>query len=338
MKWLKRILISLIIIVIFITITVWFLARKPVPSTITYGMSFNTMYARELGLDWKKTYDALLTDLGVRHLRLAAHWPMIEPIKDTYNYEELDYQVNKAKEVGATVVLAVGRRLPRWPECHVPVWAREQDWETQKVEIVDYMTAVVNRYKDNPAIIMWQVENEPYLSLFAFEHCGALDEAFLEQEIALIKSLDGVRPVLVTDSGNLGTWKGAYSHGDAFGTSVYVHFWNPELGQFRTFLPPWFYRVKEKVIAMRYGEKPTYLIELSAEPWLVAPVTEVPLDVQFTRMDLEKFNDILDYARDTRYDTQYLWGGEWWYWLLLKNETAMWERGKEVFTPTPSQQ
>ncbi len=336
MKWLKRILIFLIIMVIFITITVWFLARKPVPESITYGMSFNTMYARELGLDWKQTYDALLDEMKVRHLRLAAHWPMIEPVKDSYNFEELDYQVQKAEAVGATVVLAVGRRLPRWPECHVPTWAREQSWENQKAEIIDYMTVVVNRYKDNPAIIMWQVENEPYLSLFAFEHCGALDEKFLEQEIALIKSLDSVRPVLVTDSGNLGTWKGAYSHGDAFGTSVYVHFWNPELGQFRTFLPPWFYRAKEKVIALRYGEKPTYLIELSAEPWLVAPVTEVPLDVQFTRMDVEKFNDILEYARDTRYDTQYLWGGEWWYWLLLKDKPAMWERGKEVFTTTKS--
>lgn len=336
-KWLKRILIFLIIIVIFITITMWFLARKPVPETITYGMSFNTMYARELGLDWKETYDALLDDMKVRHLRLAAHWPMIEPVKDTYNFEELDYQVQKAEAVGATVVLAVGRRLPRWPECHVPTWAREQSKELEQAELIDYITAVVNRYKDSPAVIMWQAENEPFLSLFAFEHCGALDEAFLEQEIALIKSLDGTRPVLVTDSGNLGTWKGAYSRGDAFGTSVYVHFWNPELGQFRTFLPPWFYRAKEKVIAMRYGEKPTYLIELSAEPWLVAPVTEVPLDVQFTRMDVEKFNDILEYARDTRYDTQYLWGGEWWYWLLLKNEPAMWERGKEVFTPTPSQ-
>ncbi len=333
-KWLKRIVITLLIILIVITITLWFLARKPVPESITYGMSFNTMYARELGLDWKETYDALLDDMQVRHVRLAAHWPMIEPVKDTYNFEELDYQVQKAEAVGATVVLAVGRRLPRWPECHVPTWAAEQSWQEQQAELIDYMTTVVNRYKSSPAVIMWQAENEPYLSLFAFEHCGALDEQFLEQEIALIKSLDGTRPVLVTDSGNLGTWKGAYSQGDAFGTSVYVHFWNPEIGQFRTFLPPWFYRAKEKVITYAYGKKPTYLIELSAEPWLVAPVATVPLDVQFTRMDVEKFNDILEYARGTRYETQYLWGGEWWYWLLLKNESAMWERGKEVFSTT----
>lgn len=307
------------------------LAQKPVPDKITYGMSFNTMYARELGLDWKVTYDAILGELNVRHLRLAAHWPMIEPLRDVYNFEELDYQVAQAEAVGATVVLAVGRRLPRWPECHVPEWARGEEWETQKQEIRSYITAVVERYKNNPAITYWQVENEPYLTVFAYEHCGDFDEAFLTEEVALVKSLDPSRPVLVTDSGNLGTWAGAYRHGDAFGTSVYVHFWNPELGQFRTLLPPWFYRVKENVMKLRYGDKPTFLIELSAEPWLVAPVTEVSLDVQFTRMDVEKFEDILAYATATRFGTQYLWGAEWWYWLHLQNESAMWERGKEVF-------
>lgn len=332
MKWLKRILITLLVFTIVIASLLWWLARKPVPEQITYGMSFNTMYANELGLDWKETYNAILDELGVRHLRLAAHWPMIEPTKDIYNFEELDYQIKKAEDVGATVILAVGRRLPRWPECHVPEWVRTQSWDVQKAELTDYITAVVNRYKDSPAVSVWQVENEPYLSLFAFEHCGPLDEPFLEQEIALVKSLDGTRPVLVTDSGNLGTWHGAYSRGDMFGSSVYVHFWNPELGQFRTFLPPWFYRAKESVMALVYGEKPTYLIELSAEPWLVAPVAEVDLETQFTRMDVTKFNDILEYAKETRYDTQYLWGAEWWYWLLLKEEPAMWERGKELYS------
>lgn len=330
-KWLKRIFITLLILSALIAGLLLWLAQKPVPETITYGMSFNTMYARELGLDWKETYNAILDDLGVRHLRLAAHWPMIEPKKDTYNFEELDYQIKKAEDVGATVVLAVGRRLPRWPECHVPGWAKEQSWDDQKAELVDYLTTVVNRYKGSPAVTVWQVENEPYLSLFAFEHCGTLDEEFLQAEIDLVRALDGTRPVLVTDSGNLGTWKGAYSKGDAFGTSVYVHFWNPELGQFRTFLPPWFYRAKEKAVSLVYGKKPTYLIELSAEPWLVAPVTEVDLSVQFTRMDVNKFNDILKYAKDTRYDQQYLWGAEWWYWLLLQNEPAMWERGQKLY-------
>ena len=314
-----------------VAMVLFILALKPVPETITYGMSFNTPYARELGLDWRETYDAILNDLGVRHLRLAAHWPMVEPAEGVYNFSELDYQIKAAEAVGAEVVLAVGRRLPRWPECHIPDWIRDQVWEEQKAAQLTYMQKVVERYRDSPAVVMWQVENEPYLSVFAFEHCGELDEAFLRQEVAFVRSLDASRPILVTDSGNLGTWFGAYELGDVFGTSVYVHFWNPELGQFRTVLPPWFYRAKEGLVSLWHGEQETILIELSAEPWLVEPIVDVPLDVQFTRMNPEKFADILDYAQATRYERQYLWGAEWWYGLLLQGEEEMWNMGLELF-------
>ena len=322
---------GLLLLVILLVVAVFFLAQKEKPHTITYGMSFNTMYARELGLDWKDTYDAILDDLQVRHLRLAAHWPMIEPKANTYNFEELDYQVNRAEEVGATVVLAVGRRLPRWPECHVPNWAQDLSEVDRRAAQLKYMETVINRYKASPAVTVWQVENEPFLEVFAFDYCGKLDTDFLDKEISLVRTLDGTRPILITDSGNLGTWQGAYSRGDMFGTSVYVHFWNPELGQFRTFLPPWFYRVKDNFMAVIYGEKPTLLIELSAEPWLVEPIVDVPLETQFTRMNLEKFEDILAYAEDTRFETQYLWGAEWWYWLKLQDRPEMWDRGKKLF-------
>lgn len=332
---LKKI-IKYVAIFIFVTIFIvcsllFILSQKEKPERITYGMSFNTMYAQELGLDWVKTYDAILDELKVRHLRLAAHWPMIQPERDVYNFTELDYQVSRAEEVGAEVILAVGRRLPRWPECHVPVWAQELSTEEQQEILIDYIKTVVNRYKDSPAVTVWQVENEPFLKVFAFEHCGELDTNFLDKEIALVKKLDGTRPILVTDSGNLGTWSGAYSRGDMFGTSVYVHFWNPELGQFKTFLPPWFYRVKDNVMAVLHGEKRTVLIELSSEPWLLEPVVNVPLETQFTRMNLQKFEDIITYAEGTHYSEQYLWGAEWWYWLHLQGRSEMWERGKKLF-------
>lgn len=318
-------------LLLLVGVGVILLAQKEKPATITYGMSFNTLYARELGLDWQETYEAIITDLGVRHLRLAAHWPMIEGERDVYNFTEMDYQIKRAEEVGADVILAVGRRLPRWPECHVPTWAQNLPAEVRNEEQLAYMKLVVERYKNSPAVKIWQVENEPFLKAFAFEHCGELDTDFLDTEIALVRSLDDSRPILVTDSGNLGTWKGAYQRGDIFGTSVYVHFWNPDLGQFKTFLPPWFYRAKENLMALMYGRRPAYLIELSAEPWLIEPIASVPVSVQFTRMDIDKFNDILEYAEATRFDTQYLWGAEWWYWLLLRGEPAFWQRGQELF-------
>ena len=331
MKHLRYIGIGILVVGLVLTVLLYMLSRKEVPAHITYGVSFNTLYAEELGLNWKEAYIATLDDLGVRHFRLAAHWNMIEKKRDMYDFSATDFQMNEAQKRHADVVFAVGRRLPRWPECHIPEWAKNLSWDDQKKELRQYITDTVNRYKSYSNITYWQVENEPYLGVFAKEYCGDLDEKFLEEEIALVKSLDGTRPVLVTDSGNLGTWRGAYRHGDAFGTSVYVYFWNPDLGQFKTILPPAFYRIKESVMRMFYGKKKTFLIELAAEPWLLAPVTQVARDVQYSRMDVSKFNEILDYAKETRYDTQYLWGVEWWYWLKLQGESHMWDRAHTLY-------
>lgn len=331
-KRLLKILLYVCIVLILIGSTLFVLARKEIPKMITYGMSFNTPYALELGLNPDEVLESMLTDLGVQHFRIAAHWTLIEPKKDVYDFTWMDRQVEMIEKSGGDMIFGVGRRLPRWPECHVPDWAAGLTWEEQKSEIRAYITDVVNRYKSSDAITYWQVENEPYLTVFASDHCGnELDETFLEEEIALVHELDPSRPVLVTDSGNLGTWSGAYRNGDAFGTSVYVYFWNPELGQFRSILPAWFYRVKENVVALFYGDKKTFLIELSLEPWLVEPVIAVPLEDQYARMDIQKMNEILEYAKDTRYDTQYLWGVEWWYWLREQGNPEMWNRGKEIF-------
>lgn len=326
-----RLLIGGVLLLACASVLVYVLARKDAPSSITYGMSFSVPYVLELGLDPVKVLDAYIHDLGIRHFRLAAHWTLTEPLRDVYDFAWMDTQLTQVEAVNGEVIFGVGRRLPRWPECHVPEWAGALTWEEQKEEIREYITDVVTRYKDSTVITYWQVENEPYLDIFAREHCGVLDEAFLREEVALVHALDPTRPILVTDSGNLGTWNGAYSEGDAFGTSVYVYFWNPELGQFKTILPPWFYRAKEGLMEFVHGEKRTFLIELSLEPWLVEPVTDIPVEVQFTRMNPEKMDEILAYAKETRFDTQFLWGGEWWYWLREHGHPEMWEKGKQVF-------
>ena len=159
MKLFLKIGLVLLMLGVIAVILLWWLAQKDVPANIQYGVSFNTPYAEELGLDWQETYDAVLDDLGVRHLRLAAHWPMVEPVDGEYNFIELDYQLDKAESVGADVIMAVGRRLPRWPECHVPDWAKEKSWEEQKSEIREYLEVVIDRYKERESIIYWQIVN-----------------------------------------------------------------------------------------------------------------------------------------------------------------------------------
>ncbi|MEK7567526.1 MAG: beta-galactosidase [Patescibacteria group bacterium] len=318
-------------IALMVFILILFSFRKN-PEKISYGVSFSKFRAEELGLSWKDVFISILDDLKVRNFRLSAHWPMIEPQKDNYNFEELDFQIKEAEERNAEVILAVGKRLPSWPECHIPDWAKNLSSEEQEKEILIYIEKVIERYKSYENIKYWQVENEPYLSVFAKEQCGDLDEEFLKEEIALVKKLDPQRKVLITDSGNLGLWYKAWARGDVFGTSVYIYLWNPEIGQIKTIYKPFIYKAKTNISSFLFGKKEALLIELSLEPWLIEPINNVTLETQISRMDINKFAEVIDFAKRTGFDRQYLWGVEWWHWMKDKGYSEYFDEAKNVFS------
>lgn len=323
---------KLLVIVFLIIAVLLLLSFRNPPDKITYGTSFSTHHSNELKLNWKEVYDAVLNDLEVKHLRLSAHWHLVEPKNNQFSFQDLDYQMNQAREAGADVILAVGRRLPGWPECHEAEWFKDLPEDKKHDEIFGFIETVVNRYKNYPNILYWQVENEPFLTTFARHHCGDfLDENLLKEEIALVKKLDPDTPILVTDSGELGLWYKAYRNGDAFGTSLYLYIWNHQIGPMKYPIPPAFFRIKQNAISFVYEEKPVILIELSAEPWLLEPIIEADFKTMHDRMTLDKFNKVINFAKKTDFEKQYLWGAEWWYWMKQKGYPEYWERAKEIF-------
>lgn len=332
--WAKTLAILVFVVVIF-----YILSIRPVPAVITYGVSFSKFHTDELQLDWRETYRALLDDLGVKHFRFSAHWPNTEPEPGVYNFAELDYQMAEAEKRGADFILAVGRRLPGWPECHVPSWAQvksekfkvESAADYNKEELLKYIETVVGRYKDQAGLKYWQVENEPFLTFFSRSQCGPLDKKFLEEEIALVKRLDPTHPILVTDSGEFGNWWQAHKRGDIFGTSLYLYIWNRTIGPFRYPITPAFFRIKQSLVELALGKKPAMIIELSAEPWLLQPIVTASLPVLQERMEITKFNEMLKFAAKTGFDTQYLWGAEWWYWMKKQGYPAHWERARALW-------
>lgn len=331
MKRVIKPLIFFVLVVIVIYAVFLILSSRVVPEKIIYGVSFSKLHADELNLDWKKVYGAILSDLKVKHLRLSAHWPMVEPKKDEYNFEEIDYQMKEAEKNGVDVILALGRRLPGWPECHDPDWALNLDLKTREYKLLRYMEAVVNRYKDAPNLRYWQVENEPFLH-FATQYCEDVDEVFLVREIDLVKKLDPSHKILVTDSGEFGKWYKARRYGDVFGTSVYLYVWHDVLGPFRYPITPRFFRFKQNVVDFFFGEKQSILIELGAEPWLMKPIVDTPISLQLDRMDIDKFREIIEFNRHTGFAEQYLWGAEWWYYMKGQNHPEFWEEAKKLFT------
>lgn len=307
---------------------------KKDPSSFTYGVSFSRFHADELKLDWKKTFLAIVHDLGVRHFRFSAHWPLTEPADGDFNFTELDFQMKEAQKVGADVILAIGRRVPGWPECHIPSWAQDMSKEVQQEQLLQYMEEVVRRYRDYPNLRYWQVENEVYLAFFSRHACGSLDEDFLYKELELVRSLDPGRPILMTDSGEMSLWYQAYRGGDVFGTSMYLYIWNHAIGKFRYPITPHFFRIKKNLVELFLKDKPAIVIELAAEPWLTQPIVDVPFDEQLERMSIEKFREILSFSSRTGFDTFYLWGAEWWFWLLQKGHPEHWDIARDVFRHT----
>jgi len=329
----KKICIILTLLFIIVASVLFIFSLEKIPEKITYGASFSKLHADELGLDWRDVYLAMLDELGIRHFRLSAHWPNIEPQKDTYNFVDLDFQMKEAQKRGVSVILTVGRRLPGWPECHEPHWTTNLSKEETQKELLEYIEAIVSRYKDYSNLLYWQVENEAFLNFYAREHCkDFFDVDFFEKEIALVKKLDRDTPIFLTDSGELSLWYQAYTRSDVFGTSLYLYVWNHTLGPIRYPITPAFFRIKHNIIQTLFSNKPTIISELSTEPWLLQPIIATSIETQLSRMDINKFNSIISFAAKTGFDTQYLWGVEWWYWMKkYNNHPEFWERAEELY-------
>ncbi len=325
-KFLKILLITGLLIIFYCVIS-----YRQIPEKINYGVSFNTLYAKELGLDWKEVYDVIIKDLKPKKIRLSAHWNLVMPENNKFNFDEIDYQVSEASKQNMEIILAVGKRLPRWPECHVPLWAQDLNQKETEEKILQYIEKVILRYRENKNIKIWQVENEPFLSIFASQHCNNFDKDFFDKEIILVKNLDPTREILITDSGELSTWRKTYKRGDIFGTTLYIYAWNKYFGDFRNFVWPSYYSMRRNIWNILYGKKEAIIVELSLEPWLDKQVKDESLEIQTQRMSKKHFENVLNFARKTGFKTQYLWGAEWWYYMKKQGNDWYFERGKELF-------
>lgn len=310
-----------------------FIGEKKPRQDVKFGVTFSQIFAEKMGLDWKKAYLEILDELDIKRLRLVAYWPKVEPEKQEFSFEDLDWQIQKAEERNIDVILAVGKRLPRWPECHIPDWVKDESEQKQKEYLLEAIEKTVKRYRSSSAVKAWQVENEPFLR--GFGHCDDLDKEFLEKEIALVRSLNKKnRPIILTASGELSLWSEVAVYADVLGTSLYHQIWNEEVGYFSYPIPPIFYHKRAKLVKWITGIDKIIIIEAQAEPWgsELLYSGDLPLKKQLELMNREKFKENVEYIRKTGYDTAYFWGAEWWYWLdRKKDKSGVWEEAKLLF-------
>lgn len=328
LKKFKKLIIILVIGIFLILL--FTLGKVYDKNELEYGVAFSKKHAQSLDLDWQEAYLATLDELKIKKLRLSAYWDETEPKRDKFNYLDLDWQINEAAKRDAKIILAVGLRLPRWPECHPPVWACDLEKEEREKEILEYIKKTIERYKKNKNIFAWQVENEPFLH--GFGECPEFDVKFLDKEIALVKSLDQ-RPIIVTDSGELSLWVQAAKRSDIFGTSIYLNTYSQRLKDYVHYpITPKFFHFKKNMARLFANPKDWVVIELQAEPWGPIPYQYMSEEERAITMDLKKFREIIDFSHQAGFKTFYLWGVEWWYWEKEKNNNpSLWQEAKKLF-------
>jgi len=294
-----------------------------------FGVSFSPKYATQLGLNWQEVYQDILQNLKVKLLRLNSYWTEVEPNPGQYEFDNLDYMLSKAQQENVKVLLVIGTKQPHWPECFVPDWAKKLSLQERQQKTLTLLETVVKRYRDNPTIWGWQVENEPIFQYGA--GCDPIDREFTKKEVLFVKSLDK-RPIVISDSGELRIWRTPMQLSDIFGTTIYRNVYGKGYGYFDWPLLPVLYNLKSSTIRNIFAPNNTrtIIVEMQAEPWLIKTIKQTPITEQskiFTLNDL--INNVI-YAKKTGFGEVYLWGAEWWYFMAKNGHPEYLDYAKEL--------
>lgn len=312
-----------------------------------YGVSFRPAYAKYFGLDPNKTALAIFDELKAKHARVIIPWEEIEPTEGNFDFSFFDWFVKESEKRNVKLVVNIGERVPGWPEFHIPDWALKLSTDERKAKILNMLTTIVNRYKNSPAVEMWQIENEPLFNWRLLSDVEKIygislkpDPEFLKSEIDLVKKLDS-HPIIITDSGELSDWKEAAQAGDYFGTTLYRFLWQRiydgfGLRLYYGYLPPFtwispaYYRNKAEKISLDINK--VFIMELQAEPWIRNEfiLSALP-DLQFKIFGVKQFKSNVEYARKTGFPRAYLWGAEWWYYLKVNGYPQVWNEAKKLW-------
>ena len=288
-----------------------------------FGVTFSSYYAEELGLNAEETFTALVTDLGVKDVRIPIYWDAVEPAPGVWDFSAIDRLLAIAEAHHVEVTLVVGMKVPRWPECFLPSFVDPQT-EFFDGAVLRYVQTVVEHEKYTGALIRWQVENEP---LFPFGNCPAVSLSRLGKEVALVRALDSVHPIMLTVSGEQEPWFDLASSADTLGTSMYRFAHNSVVGPVPFPHSSLYYRLHAFLTG--FFVKDVVVSELQMEPWFDGDLRDPSsIVVPFTS---KNFTDHIAFVRGTGIHEILLWGAEWWYYEKVHGDDSLWNEARKTF-------
>jgi hypothetical protein len=330
----RTFLIGLGLFVVFSFVLFFFFGTPPRVNT-RFGFTWSHPYARQLGLEPQKSFELALDDLKPAHVRIPAYWSEIEKERGTYDWSELDAQLDATAQRGIQVTLVLGSRVPRWPECWEPEWVKALNAPERYDVQMAYTKAVYARYLEHSSIVTWQVENEAffnsYISCPGLTKNIVLDEMQLVRDTEKARPLEKRRPVITTDSGEWSLWIGFLGKVDGIGISVYravLTRWAGRISYW--YFTPMFYWRRAHIASQWAG--PIFVSEFQMEPWVTQDIEDTTDEEQFRTLDLARMRDSFQYSRKLGMPAVDFWGVEWWLWMKqTRNHPEFWEEAKAFF-------
>jgi hypothetical protein len=325
------------------------------PTPVQVGTSFSPLHATYLGLDWKASYQRLEA-MHFKVIRLSAYWDQV----DGEGYGNLDWLLKESLATGQPVALSVGMKGLGWPEFYIPrqLQPRTEDGGevgqdgVLRAGVLDFIQETVTRYRDNPALVAWQVENEPLNP--AGPHRWYIGLNLLRAEVGVLKALDS-RPVIVNAFGHFNMLfdrtsnrsgfdlksllgfeadsaeaqsLGVLGPGDILGLDVYTEIGYRFLGQDGVSHAgsDWASKAGHwRAVALGQG-KQAWITEAQAEPWEASidsygdPKSTVAADIQtrFASLQARGFGTVL------------LWGSEYWLWRADNGDSSWLDAVRQI--------
>lgn len=293
---------------------------------ITFGASLSSKQCRDLNINPLELLHGAMHDLGLKRFRLMSYWDECEPEQGILNFELLDALIQEITDGGGEISLCIGMRQPRYPECHIPQWAKDMPQDERNAALYSYIETVIKRYKNNTAITSWQLENEAYNK--GIGECDDYDRARIRAEFELIKDIDHFRPVIMTASN---TWAIPFRRPrpDIIGISLYLHQWGKR-GLSRRHKSSLYHRVRNWLIEETL-RVPVFCHELQMEPWGERATQDLNDIDQTTLLPVEDLKTYINYAVDSGCRVIDMWGLEWWYWRKqARSDSSYWDEIRKL--------
>lgn len=329
-------------------IMAWANQARSLKRSQVLGTTFSQLQCHYMQLDLKSTFRAIC-ELGFDRIRLCAYWDDIERVENEFNFSTLDWLLDECDRHNIKVVLAVGMKVPRWPEFHFPQWLQARhdvfgggqplDQNSAiAAHTLNFVQRVVDHARTAPAITHWQVENEPFtrLAIAAGRHISA---EFVRQEVELVRSgIAAHQKLVLTGSITLPVAQEATDTAalheniqlaDAVGVNVYTKVPIDNTFFYLEPLPPFWQTLRRWQTALTQNNTEAWVAEAQAEPWEANQLVAMGKPT-YPSATPKRTTNLVAALADVGFSTILLWGCEYWYWQKLNQRDQWWRTMQQL--------